>query len=158
GMAMWRDTLAEFVRLLSRQGAFRDVRIWRLDAGSEEDPVLYNSNGTSRVPPAELTDVTGRRVILVVSDYSAPPWRGQELPALLDMFGRVPPCALIHVLPQKLWPRTGLARTTEVSMRARQPGTPNVQHVDESAAKRLRRLGVSASLPFPVVTLEKDYV
>jgi hypothetical protein len=152
--SMWRGTIREFAGLLARQGAFRDVRVWRLDTRSANAPVLYAKGDGAPRNPAELIDPSGRRVILVVSDCCAPAWYGQALPALLDRWGRRHPVCVVQLLPQKLWKRTALIRSRDTRLRPAPPGVPN------SRLSRVQRprVGAMESLPVPVATLEPAYL
>ncbi len=133
---LWAPLIDELTRLLTRHGAFRDVRLWCLgperpasasgDAASPVRPPVRlwpgarPGIGAGRAP-AVLRDP--RRLILIASDFSGPAWRraAPDAPpanlAVLADWQRRQPVALLHLLPGTLWPRTALgsARLTRVS-------------------------------------------
>ena len=131
-MAVWARTVEELRRLLERQGAFRDVRVWLLDTSSGSGrPTLYagTKSATSDVrlsTPRELLDPSGRRLILLVSDCVAPAWSNGAASRLLALWGRTSPVAVVHVLPQRLWRYTSI-ETEPADLRAPYPGAPNAR-------------------------------
>lgn len=154
-MAVWRETAREFVKLLTRQGAFHEVRVWRLDTDTIDKPALFAFGSDAARHPRELINPALRRLILVVSDCSGQAWYGTELPRLLTEWGTRHPVAIVQMLPQKLWTRTGLIRTNPAVVHSSSPGLPN---------SRLRRRGnfsrkprLPESTPIPVATLDKEY-
>ena len=143
-MAIWRRTVLAFRRLLVRLGAFRDVRVWGLNADSPSDLPLYTGLPTGkRVDPPhslnELVDPSGQHLILIVSDCVSPGWHsgavartiagwpgGADVPELAG-WGRTNPVALVQMLPQNLWRRTSLGREARVRAWGPLPGVPNAQ-------------------------------
>ncbi|MET8848117.1 FxSxx-COOH system tetratricopeptide repeat protein [Amycolatopsis sp. NPDC004625] len=116
-LALWRSTVADFVTLLERLGAFRSVQLRLLDtgkAGYAEDgtvlgPVLRG--GTSDTPargPAELLDPSGSRVVLVLTDGVGDAWRRDLVSPVLALWARAMPVAIVNLMPQRLWRRGGL--------------------------------------------------
>jgi len=116
-LALWRSTVAEFVTLLERLGAFRSVQLRLLDtgkAGYAEDgtvlgPVLRG--GTPDTPargPAELLDPSGSRVVLVLTDGIGDAWRRDLVSPVLALWARAMPVAIVNLMPQRLWRRGGL--------------------------------------------------
>jgi tetratricopeptide (TPR) repeat protein len=114
-MALWRSTVSALISLLERLGAFRSIQLRLLDtdeppAGSPAAPVLRG--GTPATPardPAELLDRSGRRILLVLTDGVGQCWRQDLVSPLLAQWGGSMPVAVIHLLPQRLWGRGGLA-------------------------------------------------
>ncbi|MEV4516083.1 FxSxx-COOH system tetratricopeptide repeat protein [Dactylosporangium sp. NPDC049525] len=105
-MTVWRRTVHELRALMGQLGAFRDVRLWRLDTGAAT-PLLFGDTGLglgSPRDPGELVDPTGQRLILVVSDCVGVAWSGALAP-LLERWGRAGPLAILHMLPHRMWPR-----------------------------------------------------
>jgi formylglycine-generating enzyme required for sulfatase activity len=124
---LWEPLLNELRQLLERHGAFRDLRLWRLglDRGGSPHvwPGLYG--GTAH-RTGILRDAEGRRVILVFSDFTAPAWREGRFRQALNDWARHQPVALLHLLPQRLWRRTGLAAACFVDLcGAGKPGALN---------------------------------
>ncbi len=114
-MALWRSTVTAFISLSEQLGAFRTIQFRLLDThppagGSPATPVLRG--GTPATPtrsPAELLDPSGRRILLVLTDGVGQCWRQDLVSPLLAQWGRSMPVAVVHLLPQRLWGRGGLA-------------------------------------------------
>ncbi|GGV44668.1 cytochrome c [Streptomyces longisporoflavus] len=101
-MKVWDQAVGDLVDELNRQGDFARVRVLRLRGTDETDP--------ARLGPEEPLGSAGdvRRVILVLTDGLAAGWRSGAVMPLLRAWGRGGPVAVVHVLPQQLWFRTGL--------------------------------------------------
>ncbi|MDQ3154482.1 MAG: FxSxx-COOH system tetratricopeptide repeat protein [Actinomycetota bacterium] len=114
-MALWQSTVTAFISLSQRLGAFRTIQLRLLDThhptgGSPATPVLRG--GTPATPtrsPAELLDPSGRRIVLVLTDGVGQCWRQDLVSPLLAQWGGVMPVAVVHLLPQRLWERDGVA-------------------------------------------------
>jgi tetratricopeptide (TPR) repeat protein len=160
-MAAWFEALDEFRRVLERAGAFRDVRVWRLrpdDArGSDGGLRLVPESGSRRARrrPEELSDPTGRRLILVASDCASAPWHSGQVRALLTHWGQRQPVAILQVLPPSLWRQTGLGRPARVVVRAPRAGAPNVRLLFDVDVDRDDSAPL-AGLPVPVLPLEPE--
>ncbi|WPB93341.1 SAV_2336 N-terminal domain-related protein [Streptomyces malaysiensis] len=110
-MVLWRQLAAEVRGLLERQGAFRSVRSYGLDSAQESQPVLRArpyAPGAPRRTPRQLTDTSGRTVMLVLSDGVGPGWRGGAIPRLLRRWARHSPVAVLQPLPARMWPERGM--------------------------------------------------
>ena len=107
---LWEPLLNELRRLLERHGAFRDLRLWRLGQDAAGKACIWPGlhGGTARQPKF-LGDPEGRRVILLFSDFTAPAWWQGDYWETLRNWSRRQPVALLHLLPERLWRRTGLA-------------------------------------------------
>ncbi|HEX3787440.1 MAG TPA: FxSxx-COOH system tetratricopeptide repeat protein [Pseudonocardiaceae bacterium] len=114
-MAIWQHTVAAFRLLLERQGAFRDVRLVRLDTNqAKADSVSVR--GESAVSggvgggrsPAELVDPSGRRLIFVLTDGVGTAWRTGAMDGWLRRWGHTDVVVVVNVLPQELWHWGGL--------------------------------------------------
>ncbi|MGW2683573.1 SAV_2336 N-terminal domain-related protein [Streptomyces sp. NPDC001414] len=88
-MRVWRDTVAELADALSGSGIFRSVRVSPLGAS------------------ALLTG--GPTVVLAVTDAVADHWYTGTAQRSLAALARRAPTAVIHLLPARLWSRTGVA-------------------------------------------------
>ncbi|NUS90572.1 MAG: tetratricopeptide repeat protein, partial [Streptomyces sp.] len=110
-MVLWRQLAAEVRGLLERQGAFRSVRTYGLDSASGPEPVLtarpYAPDAPRRTA-RQLTDISGRTVMLVLSDGVGPGWRSGAIPRLLHRWARHSPVAVIQPLPARMWPERGM--------------------------------------------------
>ncbi|MYU20048.1 hypothetical protein GTZ78_57595, partial [Streptomyces sp. SID8361] len=90
-MVLWQQLAAEVRGLLERQGAFRSVRTYGLDSAQESQPVLRArpyAPGAPHRTARQLTDTSGRTVMLVLSDGVGPGWRGGAIPRLLRRWAR----------------------------------------------------------------------
>ncbi|CDR10005.1 SAV_2336 N-terminal domain-related protein [Streptomyces iranensis] len=110
-MVLWQQLAAEVRGLLERQGAFRSVRTYGLDSSHEDRPVLRArpyAPGAPRRTARQLTDTSGRTVMLVLSDGVGPGWRGGAIPRLLRRWARHSPVAVLQPLPARMWPERGM--------------------------------------------------
>jgi tetratricopeptide (TPR) repeat protein len=127
-MAAWRETVTEFVTLLRRQGAFRNVGVRLLDTDAKEGGLRLHGPGGLGLPssPAELLTAAGRRIVLVMTDGAGPAWHtGDVLPMLQTLAQRLP-LAIIQLLPQSQWHRSGI-RPRPMRLRAAAPGAANAR-------------------------------
>ncbi|WP_316745021.1 SAV_2336 N-terminal domain-related protein [Streptomyces sp. MK7] len=130
-MALWRDTVREFLSVLSSVGAFRSVQHWVLP--TEEipshgivlrPPTARSGERLADRSPLEIVDPTGRRIVLVASDCVSPSWADGTLGRLLRTWGESSPVALVHLLPRRMWKRSALS-VHEVRLGSDAPGVPN---------------------------------
>lgn len=108
-MAIWRQAVDEWKVLIERLGAFRDVRLWSLETNEHTTVRLSAGWGLQRREardPGELTDPSGRRLIILLSDCVAPAWRGGAVQKLLMRWGSRNHVALLQMLPSDLWQRS----------------------------------------------------
>ncbi len=152
-MRVWRPTIREFQRLLERHGAFRNVRVWGMNA-DDGTPGFYRGIGRVAPParlrdPRELLDAEGRCLIFVLSDCHSAGWHSRGAFELLSKWGEYAPVVLAQLLPQRLWEPTAMPRI-DSRLSAVTPGLPNakLQHNSPSAANR-------GATPMPVVMLEE---
>ncbi|HWO62235.1 MAG TPA: SAV_2336 N-terminal domain-related protein, partial [Umezawaea sp.] len=154
-MRIWRSCVTEFRDLLRRQGAFRDVRVVRLDTDRAEDGLALRgqSPGAVSQAPARVADPTGRRIILVLTDGVGSGWRTGGMHALLTGWGRSGPVAVVQVLPSGMWPSWSGIATRMARWSSPAPLLP-------SARWRAQALDVSVAhddggvLPVPVLELD----
>ncbi|WAP55902.1 SAV_2336 N-terminal domain-related protein [Streptomyces sp. S465] len=112
-MVLWQQLAAELRGLLERQGTFRSVRTYGLDsvATERDEPVLRArpyAPGAPRRTARQLTDTSGRTVMLVLSDGVGPGWRDGAIPRLLRRWARHAPVAVLQPLPARMWPERGM--------------------------------------------------
>ncbi|MFI7026101.1 FxSxx-COOH system tetratricopeptide repeat protein [Micromonospora sp. NPDC049900] len=126
-MAVWSGRIRSFVKLLRRHVAFHDVRVCRLvtDVTDPAGVVLRGRRGGPVTGPSTaLPPVGRRRLVLVLSDGAGPAWHsGAVLPHLHEWAGRQP-VALVHLLPQQMWHRTGV-QPLRLRLRAAAPAAAN---------------------------------
>jgi len=159
-MVVWRRSVAEFRTILEQVGAFRDIRVWTFDSDQVNgDLTLRPESGRERATARsarELIDPAGRRVVLVVADCIGAAWQTGAMMALLERWGHVGPVALAHTLPQRLWTRCA-PRFARVRLRARGPGTPNVDLDVRARESGIANLS-AAGLAIPVMELEPRWL
>ncbi|MFJ4470006.1 FxSxx-COOH system tetratricopeptide repeat protein [Streptomyces sp. NPDC089424] len=103
-MRVWHETIRDdLVAELERAGAFSHVRVLRLLGTDETDPARVSPDEPLGPAPRDA-----RRVVLVLTDGLAAGWRLGAVQPLLRGWGRSCPVAVVHLLPQQLWFRTGL--------------------------------------------------
>ncbi|MFF2046013.1 SAV_2336 N-terminal domain-related protein [Kitasatospora sp. NPDC058170] len=122
-MEVWRETVAEFTALLTGLGAFRRIRPLRLTVGPE--PRLTDPRGRP-VAGGRITAPGGRRLVIVLSDCTAPGWRRPEPWQLLRRWGASTPVVLLNPLPARLWGTTALDQPA-VRVRHRTPSAHNTE-------------------------------
>ncbi|MFF3500057.1 FxSxx-COOH system tetratricopeptide repeat protein [Streptomyces sp. NPDC003247] len=126
-MAIWRRTVAEFEQAVRHTGAFRDIRVHTVDGDrpAETDPPWHpgRPHPAGRRPDRGWPD-RGRLVVLVLTDGVGPGWRGGRAARLLDDWTPHASVAVVHVLAQAVWHRTGLAAHL-ARVRVPGPGAPN---------------------------------
>jgi hypothetical protein len=166
-MVIWRSTVLEFVRLLARQGAFRDVRVWGLDPSSWDTKQLPRLHAELRRGgmvgnihnPSELVDVGGRRLVLIVSDCIAPGWHSGAVAQMMGLWARTNPMAIIQMLPRWLWERSSLGREIGIELYSPYPGAPNTQLIVRPSDERLDDdEEVPPGVPTPVLSLDHEEV
>ncbi|RPF30343.1 serine phosphatase RsbU (regulator of sigma subunit) [Streptomyces sp. TLI_185] len=150
-MQVWKETIAELERVLDHLGAFRLLRTWGLTF-DEAQHLLHDHQGAVAGPDHALSP-QGRRLVLVVSDCSAPGWHRQEIWKQLRAWAQSTPVALLDPLPPKLWRRSALDL----------PGVTATQAVPGNGSTTLRfdmpllleepANGLSPWLPVPVLSL-----
>ncbi|MFJ9799925.1 NaeI family type II restriction endonuclease [Streptomyces sp. NPDC101145] len=97
-MRVWEETLDDFTGVLDRLGAFRTLQVRDL---------RFDDSGGPQAP-GQLRQADGRRLVVVVSDCVAEPWRRPPVWLLLREWAATTPVALLNPLPTKLWRRGGL--------------------------------------------------
>ncbi|WP_214319841.1 FxSxx-COOH system tetratricopeptide repeat protein [Nonomuraea sediminis] len=155
-MDVWRPRVRQARATFERLGVFRSVRTWRLDTDQPVVTIRSGDGGPAR-HPREVVEPARGQLILVISDCVGQAWRSGAVRPLLSAWGRRQPVAILQVLPQRLWPHTGL-RLTPVRWRCEpQACTPNSRlgwRPRDEEAPRPRR-GV---VPVPVLELDARWL
>ena len=120
-MYVWERMLRELGGVFERLGAFHEVHVRYLHP--TPDGGLAVSGRFDPEPAAlrsaeQLSDPTGRRITLMVSDCAGPLWRSGQAHRLLHRLARHGPVAVLQPLPARLWNRTLLPVSYGVLHRA----------------------------------------
>jgi ATP-dependent 26S proteasome regulatory subunit len=151
-MVVWRDTADELVLVLSRLGAFRALKVWRLQTETGV-PILLGDGGNP-FSPDTLRDHSGRRLVIVVSDCVSDAWYGTSTWRTLRSWASSNPTVLVNPLPARLWRHTGLDAPA-ARLRLRTPGGRN-REMSFSVPMAVSQFSSSSEvewLPLPVVRL-----
>ncbi|KAB0241403.1 formylglycine-generating enzyme family protein [Microcystis aeruginosa EAWAG127a] len=155
-MDIWHQTLTDLKTVLQHYGIFRDVQVWQL-AFKENNLFLYKglSKTNSRVyHPKELLNPNGRRLIVVVSDCVASYWRDGRIFPLLKLWSQSSPLAILQMLPEWLWLKTGLGLGAKVTLFSDEPGLTNSRLKFRDVLIWENVFHDENRLPIPVFTLE----
>ncbi|GGU50730.1 FxSxx-COOH system tetratricopeptide repeat protein [Lentzea flava] len=158
-MDIWRRTAREFLALLRRQGAFRDVRHYQLDCSSDDLLLKVGGDAGEAWPWHHLVDPSGRRVVLMLTDAIGAAWHNGAVPAMLARWGRTMPVAIVQVLEHRLWHWSALT-TRRVRMSAGRAGVAN-RHLKVRAVLPDSDIGAherTTSVPVPVLALSADWM
>lgn len=150
---VWQQALDELRQVCERAGAFREVQVQYLHATDDGLPgyaATPERTGALHAPE-QLSDPTGRRLTLVLSDCAGPMWRSGRIQRLLYRWGATAPVAVVQPLPQRMWLRTHL------------PARRGLLHRREGPAGRLvftpeRGRPERDALPVPVLALRRSSV
>ncbi|MFE9968084.1 FxSxx-COOH system tetratricopeptide repeat protein [Streptomyces sp. NPDC005525] len=160
-MTMWRPAVKHFRTVLSRYGGMRDVEEMTLDTGDAARALLRGHGQASRPqPPRSLVDPTARRIVFLVTDGAAPAWRSGAAQRLAALWGKFQPVVILQLLPQRLWPSTGLF-PVRVRLRAQGPWSANGQvHWEAAEPLAASQLpGPSGQVvPVPVLELGSEWL
>lgn len=149
-MQMWHRTADQLQRLLEDYGGFRDVHFWRLTP----DLRLLTKAGTA-IQPRQLTDPTGRTIILFLTMGAGKHWTTRPLIELLTSWARLTPVAICSLLPETRWTHTDLGSATKWVL-APSPGVSNRQLIVGEGRQPLASQPAATS--FPAFTLSKDAI
>ncbi|MCA9331270.1 hypothetical protein KC957_04405, partial [Candidatus Saccharibacteria bacterium] len=167
-MVIWHQTVTEFIELLQQIGAFRTIQTYGMvtevephtEAINAEQVKLYATYGIGGMGgrvcnQRELIDQGGRRLILVLSDCTAPIWYNGAVGRLLALWGKSNMVALVQMLPTALWESSMLAQAVQVYVSALAPGLTNAELSVELPWYWMHQ-DKPAGYPVPVVTLEPE--
>jgi hypothetical protein len=168
-MAIWQQTIAEFIELLQQLGAFRTLRTYLLSTKADKQIEqatlqLFTAQGFKRgriCSPGELLDSGGRRLTLVLTDCTSPAWYSGAAGQLLTRWGSRSIVTVVQMLPADLWNDCALADFIQIFVSATTSGTHNAQLAvehpwywddiwDENRQTNMR------SWPVPITTLEPE--
>ncbi|WP_189747701.1 SAV_2336 N-terminal domain-related protein [Streptomyces tendae] len=159
-MLLWHDLVTELRRVFVQTGIFRDVRTWHLSGtGPQEAPRVARAGGEPR-SVHEVTDPSGRQLVLVVTDTVAGGWSTSSFHDVLRHWAAHNPIALLNVLPRRLWDR-GAVRPQPHLVRAPRPAAPNASWRLGRAAggrRQRHRAALAQSIAVPVVEASPDAI
>ncbi|ULB43657.1 CHAT domain-containing protein [Limnospira fusiformis KN01] len=162
-MLLWRHTLRDLEKLLKNYGIFRDVRVWSLLTDNPEAVKIRRGIGATakhQAPrsPKELIDPTGRRLVIVVSDCVSKVWREGKMTPILDLWAKRGLMAILQMLPEWMWKRSGLGWEALVRLQGLNPGDWNQNlKVDEFPLWWDEEVAHSV-VKVPIFTLEPESV
>ncbi|MER6416398.1 SAV_2336 N-terminal domain-related protein [Streptomyces humidus] len=110
-MRVWDRLFVELQQVFGQLGAFSDIRVSHLHQGPDGEAAVSRSPDAYAAPlhsTDRLSDPTGRRIVLFVSDCAGPLWHSGHAHRLLHHLSRQGPVAVLQPLPQRLWNRTRL--------------------------------------------------
>ena len=159
-MTIWRHTIEDLKRLVQNYGVFRDVRIWGLVTDETGEVKLLPRIGTKGkeqrfANPLELIDPNGRRLIVVVSDCVSRLWYDGAIISPLQAWSQRQPLAILQMLPDWLWLRTGLGNGASVLLKSLAPGVANQKLEVEELLLR-KDFELSEGIKIPVFALDRD--
>ncbi|MDY7085137.1 MAG: FxSxx-COOH system tetratricopeptide repeat protein [Actinomycetota bacterium] len=111
-MQLWTETITSFADEVIRLNVFHRVGRWRLrvPAAPGEPARLAESFDSDLDDTARtLVDPSRPRLVLICTDGAAPGWRHGYLAEALRLWGEAHLVAIVHMLPQQIWRRAGLA-------------------------------------------------
>ncbi|MFF8915202.1 SAV_2336 N-terminal domain-related protein [Streptomyces sp. NPDC015032] len=135
-MLVWDRMFGELQQIFSQLGAFRDVQVRYLHQGPDGAAAVSRSLDPAAAPlnsADRLSDPTGRRVTVLVSDCAGPLWHSGRAHRLLHQLAGQAPTAVLQPLPQRMWNRTRLPVTYGSLTRGEGPGGAAVLKVAEHA-------------------------
>lgn len=151
-MRVWDRLFGELQQIFGQLGAFRDVQVRYLHQAPDGSPAISRSLDPAAAPlhsADRLSDPTGRRVTVLLSDCAGPLWHSGRAHRLLHQLARQAPAAVVQPLPQRMWNRTRMPVTYGVLSRGEGiAGAAALTVTDASAT--LPRHG-HGELPVPVL-------
>ncbi|WP_428952354.1 SAV_2336 N-terminal domain-related protein [Streptomyces sp. cg35] len=121
-MAVWDGLLEELRRACVQVGAFRDVVVQYLHPlGAGLGVTAQPGLGHVLRPAQEVSDPSGQRVHLLLSDCTGPLWRDGTFQRLLRAWAATAPLAVLQPLPRRFWQRTALPATAGILTRRQGP-------------------------------------
>ncbi|GAA3832032.1 SAV_2336 N-terminal domain-related protein [Streptomyces coacervatus] len=147
---VWQQALDELRQVCERAGAFREVRVQYLHEGPGGLPGCSAAPGRTGPlhAPEQLSDPTGRRLTLVVSDCAGPMWRSGRMQQLLYRWAVTAPVAVVQPLPQRMWLRTHMPARRGLLHRREGPAGTLEFRPDKGRVE-------PAAVPVPVLALRR---
>ncbi|HET9383484.1 MAG TPA: SAV_2336 N-terminal domain-related protein [Streptomyces sp.] len=153
-MRVWDQMFRELEVVFGQLGAFSDLQISYLHEGPEGGAAVSRSPDAQAAPlhsADRLSDPTGRRIVVLVSDCAGPLWHSGHAHRLLHHLARQGPVAVVQPLPQRMWHRTRLPATFGHLSRGEAPGGATLRVRTPAGVPPEARRG---ALPVPVLPPE----
>lgn len=154
-MRVWGRMFAELEQVFGQLGAFWDIQVSHLHQGPDGAPAVSRSPDAYAAPlhsTDRLSDPTGRRITLLVSDCAGPLWHSGQAHRLLHQLSRQAPAAVLQPLPQRMWNRTRLPVTYGELTRGEALGGAAALRVRTAAGRTPENR--KGALPVPVLPPE----
>ncbi|MGW5657398.1 SAV_2336 N-terminal domain-related protein [Streptomyces humi] len=154
-MRVWDRMFDELVQVFGQLGAFGDIQVSHLHTGPDGAVAVSRSADVHAAPlhPADrLSDPTGRRITVLVSDCVGPLWHSGRAHRLLHRLSRQGPVAVLQPLPQRMWHRTRLPVTHGELSRGDTLGGAGVLRVRTTSGTAPG--GTRGAVPVPVLPPE----
>jgi tetratricopeptide (TPR) repeat protein len=142
-MVVWRQTAHELYILLRWTGAFRDLRLMRM-------------NGDAGTVP-ESVALAGEHLVLVLSDCVSRAWWDGSAFRKLEEWGQSAAVCLLQSLPEPLWTRTALRGAEGAALRRRGQALANAR-LEADALDPWLAPALPDGLRLPVATLQPGSV
>lgn len=147
-MPIWHDTAKELFHTLHRLRAFRRTRL--LGMATDDPHTIRLTVEPFRLGAASATPITGENnLLLVLSDGIGEAWQSGAAQRQLAHWARRGPLAVLQVLPEDMWPNTGLP-ATRMMTKAPRPGVSN-RHLTTRHPRLPRGLLPVPELAVPVI-------
>ncbi|MEM9273120.1 MAG: formylglycine-generating enzyme family protein [Cyanobacteria bacterium P01_F01_bin.143] len=157
---LWHQTIKDLILFFRNYGIFRDVQVWKLFA-QENELSLYKGlevNQGRISTPKELLNPNGRRIIIVLSDCVADYWHNGNIYDFLNQWQQTNLVAILQMLPEWLWLKTGLGDGAKVTLFSGEPGAKNSQLRIKEILLWEDVFADPKALKMPVFTLEAKSV
>ncbi|WP_203934547.1 FxSxx-COOH system tetratricopeptide repeat protein [Virgisporangium ochraceum] len=154
----WREPLADFVAGLRRQAAFRTVQVRWLVEGDRGALALRSGPDGPSESAAGIVDLTGRRMIFLVTHSWSALWRRGVVHRALARWSASMLVTVVHLMPQELWRQT--LATTEVTWHPYGPArsTGGMAWTESGLGKRAASDFEPGTVAVPVLELGEGWL
>lgn len=157
-MAIWQSMVYELAQLLQRHSALRKLRSYRLSFDNTGKALLAPGlvrivGETPRAAAGQLSDPSGRTLILIASDAVGQHWRDGRISQVIAAWAKHSLVSLVQVLPATYWDRSALGSWPAARADAGSPGAPNRRLPYVARRGRLGR-PTPSGVPLPVLNLD----
>lgn len=149
-MAVWHDVAKELHQGFHRLKAFRRTRLLGMNTDAP-DQVRFTAEPFRHNAPTAHPAAGDRNLVLVLTDAVGQAWHTGTAQEHVVRFAAKGPTAIFHVLPQDMWPGTGLP-TLRLMASAPRPAAPN-HHIRLRHPRLPRGVLPLPSPPLPVIDI-----